>query len=198
MGTELWNIVDVEATCWRGSPPPGSANEIIEIGLSVVDAATGERVSRHGLLVRPGRSEVSPFCTELTGITPEMVEGAVDFAEACRWLVAEHRSAERPWASWGDYDRRQFERQCAMTGVGYPFGGRHVNAKRVFGEAYGMRKRPPGMARALDAAGLPLEGRHHRGEDDAWNIAALVAHLVDRGVWPGAEAADAGDPVPTA
>ncbi|GGM19564.1 hypothetical protein GCM10010129_74870 [Streptomyces fumigatiscleroticus] len=30
-------------------------------------------------------------------------------------------------------------------------------------------------------AGLPLEGRHHRGEDDAWNIAALVLDLVERG-----------------
>jgi inhibitor of KinA sporulation pathway (predicted exonuclease) len=33
-------------------------------------------------------------------------------------------------------------------------------------------------------AGLPLEGRHHRGEDDAWNIAALVLDLLDRGAWP--------------
>ncbi|MFL1380234.1 MULTISPECIES: exonuclease domain-containing protein [unclassified Nocardiopsis] len=198
MANGLWNIVDVEATCWRGSPPPGSANEIIEIGLSVVDAATGERVSRHGLLVRPGRSEVSAFCTELTGITPEMVEDAVTFEEACRWLAAEHASAERPWASWGDYDRRQFERQCAMTGVAYPFGDRHVNAKRVFAELHGMRKKMPGMARALDTAGLPLEGRHHRGEDDAWNIAALVGHLVERDAWPTARAADTGEPAPTA
>ncbi|CAL9532227.1 hypothetical protein SUDANB121_04080 [Nocardiopsis dassonvillei] len=187
MGTELWNIVDVEATCWRGAPPPGSANEIIEIGLSVVDAASGERVSRHGLLVRPGRSEVSAFCTELTGITPEMAAGGVTFAEACRWLVEEHGAAGRPWASWGDYDRRQFERQCAMTGVAYPFGGRHVNAKRVFAELHGMRRKAPGMARALDVAELPLEGRHHRGEDDAWNTAALVGYLVARDAWPGAE-----------
>ncbi|GAA2642620.1 hypothetical protein [Nonomuraea recticatena] len=35
-----------------------------------------------------------------------------------------------------------------------------------------------GMAQALQVAGLPLEGRHHRGEDDAWNIAALTLHLV--------------------
>jgi inhibitor of KinA sporulation pathway (predicted exonuclease) len=42
-----------------------------------------------------------------------------------------------------------------------------------------------GMARALAHAGLPLEGRHHNGADDAWNIAALVLTLVDAGVWPG-------------
>jgi inhibitor of KinA sporulation pathway (predicted exonuclease) len=34
-----------------------------------------------------------------------------------------------------------------------------------------------GMARALTHAGIPLEGRHHNGADDAWNIAALVLRL---------------------
>ncbi|WP_223839461.1 3'-5' exonuclease family protein [Saccharopolyspora pogona] len=43
-----------------------------------------------------------------------------------------------------------------------------------------------GMARALDRAGLPLEGRHHNGADDAWNIAALVLHIIDHDSWPGA------------
>lgn len=59
----------------------------------------------------------------------------------------------------------------------------HTNAKAVFTEAHGLRRRP-GMARALEIAGLPLEGRHHRGVDDAWNIAALVLWLADRGAWP--------------
>lgn len=79
-------------------------------------------------------------------------------------------------ASWGDYDRNQFTRQCKAANVDYPFSRDHTNAKAVFTEAHGLRKRP-GMAQALDIAGPPLEGRHHRGEDDAWNIAALVLHL---------------------
>jgi inhibitor of KinA sporulation pathway (predicted exonuclease) len=29
-------------------------------------------------------------------------------------------------------------------------------------------------------SGLPLEGTHHRGDDDAWNIAALLADLLAR------------------
>ena len=65
----------------------------------------------------------------------------------------------------------------------YPFGRRHVNAKVVFTSARGLRKRP-GMARALDIVGLPLEGRHHRGEDDAWNIAALILGLHSCRQWP--------------
>ncbi|MHB9848378.1 exonuclease domain-containing protein [Streptomyces krungchingensis] len=179
----LLNVIDVEATCWEGQPPPGAVSEIIEIGLTVVDLGTGERVEKHRLLVAPARSAVSPFCTELTGLTQEEVAAGVGFTEACRILAARHRAGERPWASWGDYDRHQFTRQCGATGTTYPFGHRHTNAKAVFTDAHGLRKRP-GMAQALRVAGLPLEGRHHRGEDDAWNIAALILGLVERGAWP--------------
>ncbi|SFN46773.1 exonuclease domain-containing protein [Nocardia asteroides NBRC 15531] len=178
----LLNVVDVEATCWDGTVPAGQSSEIIEIGLTVVDLQRRERVSRHGILVRPQRSVVSAFCTELTGLTQEQVGGGVPFAEACALLVSEFDAAARPWASWGDYDRKQFRAQCAAGGVRYPFGGRHTNAKQVFAEAYGLRKRP-GMAQALPIAGLPLEGRHHRGEDDAWNIGALVVDVLGREGW---------------
>ncbi|AGM07164.1 hypothetical protein AORI_4580 [Amycolatopsis keratiniphila] len=183
----LLNVIDVEATCWEGQPPAGSVNEIIEIGLTVVDVSAGRRVSRHRVLIRPVRSTVSDFCTELTGLTQAEVERGVSFGEACRILVEEYEAGERPWASWGEYDRRQFARQSQADGVAYPFGypaeRTHTNAKAVFAAVYGLRKKP-GMDRALQIAGLPLEGRHHRGEDDAWNIAALVLDLVGRGAWP--------------
>ncbi|MGW7362533.1 exonuclease domain-containing protein [Streptomyces sp. NPDC054841] len=176
---DLLNVVDVEATCWEGQPPPGSVSEIIEIGLTVVDLRAGERIARHRILVRPVRSTVGAFCTELTGLTQAEVDTGVEFAEACRILAAEHGAGARPWASWGDYDRNQFTRQCRATGTPYPFGRRHINVKAAFTEAHRLRKRP-GMAEALRIAGLPLEGRHHSGEDDAWNIAALVLSLEDR------------------
>lgn len=179
----MLNVVDIEATCWEGQPRPGQVNEIIEIGLTVVDLATLERVERHSILVKPQRSTVSPFCTELTSLTQQDVDGGVSFAEACRQLAKEHQAGQRGWASWGDYDRKQFTRQCQATGTPYPFGQQHVNAKLVFTEANGLRKRP-GMAQALEVAGLPLEGRHHRGEDDAWNIAALILQLAKQGSWP--------------
>jgi inhibitor of KinA sporulation pathway (predicted exonuclease) len=179
----LLNVVDVEATCWAGEPPPGQSAEIIEIGLTVVDPARRARLDRHRILVRPERSAVGEFCTELTGLTQADVDAGVSFAEACEILTAEHATTRRGWASWGDYDRRQFEYQCAATPAAYPFGLRHLDAKARFAHAYRLT-RPVGMAHALALAGLPLEGRHHRGDDDAWNISALVLHLIARGAWP--------------
>ncbi|MFC4909865.1 exonuclease domain-containing protein [Actinomadura gamaensis] len=177
------NVVDVEATCWKGPRPKDQVSEIIEIGLCVVDLRTRERVEKHRVLVRPERSRVSEFCTELTGLTQEEVDTGVSFPEACALLEREHLAHMRAWASWGDYDRKQFERQTAAVGVRYPFGRRHVNAKALWAEAHGLRRKL-GMAGALEHAGLPLEGRHHSGADDAWNIAALVLRLVQRGAWP--------------
>ena len=172
----LLNVVDVEATCWEGDPPPGMANEIIEIGLATIDVDSWKRVEKHQIPVRPERSEVSAFCTQLTGLTAEVVGSGVSFAEACELLTTQYGAAERVWMSWGDYDRKQFVRQCEATGVAYPFGPIHVNAKARFADVRRL-KRGPGMSRALDLAGLPLEGRHHSGADDAWNIAALIVQL---------------------
>jgi inhibitor of KinA sporulation pathway (predicted exonuclease) len=189
----LLNVVDVEATCWAGRPPSGQVNEIIEIGLTVVDLDTRERVAKHRILVRPQRSEVSAFCTQLTGLTQAEVDTGVSFAEACQTLAKDHRAGKLGWASWGDYDRKQFTRQCDATNVTYPFGQRHINAKATFAQAYGL-PRPVGMAQALKIAELPLEGRHHRGDDDAWNIAKLVLLLANRGAWPGVKGAIPGIP----
>lgn len=178
----LINVVDVEATCWEGQPPPGQVSEIIEVGLTVVDLGEGARLGKHRILVRPRRSTVSAFCTELTSLTPQEVGTGVTFPEACEILAKDHDAGSRPWASWGDYDRNQFTRQCRHSNTEYPFSRHHTNAKLRFTEAHHLRTRP-GMARALELAGLPLEGRHHRGDDDSWNIAALILHLRANNAW---------------
>jgi inhibitor of KinA sporulation pathway (predicted exonuclease) len=165
-------VVDVEATCWEGPPPEGQTNEIIEIGVCELDVRTAERVSKHSILVRPERSTVGPFCTSLTTLTQEQVSQGVTFVEACRLLRKDFDAQNRVWASYGDYDRKQFQRQGT-----YPFGPRHVNVKTLFALTRAL-PREVGMAQAMELAGLPLEGTHHRGDDDAWNIAALFGTIL--------------------
>lgn len=170
-------VVDVEATCWRGAPPAGQENEIIEIGICPLDTRLREIGEPRGILVRPTRSAVSPFCTELTGITPEEVETGIPFAEACSLVSREFGAKQRVWASYGDYDRRQFERQCAAFGCGYPFGPTHLNVKTFAALTLGL-PHEEGMAETLARLNLLLEGRHHRAPDDARNIATILAHIL--------------------
>lgn len=170
-------VIDLESTCWQGAPPKGEVSDIIEVGLCLLDVASLERSEKRSILVRPERSSVSPFCTELTTLTQAQVSGGVSLAEACQLLRDEYRSRDRLWASFGDYDRRQFERCCAELGVPYPFGPGHLNVKTLLAVSLGLT-REHGLARALEALGLELEGTHHRGHDDAWNIAAILAKLL--------------------
>jgi inhibitor of KinA sporulation pathway (predicted exonuclease) len=170
-------VIDVESTCWEGRTPAGQESEIIEIGLCLLDVGTLQREEKHSVLVRPERSTVSAFCTSLTTLTQADVEGGVSLREACQTLADTFNAKRRTWASYGDYDRRQFERTCRAQGVPYPLGTSHVNVKNLFALAHGLR-REVGMARALSMLGLPLEGTHHRGGDDAYNIAGILAVLL--------------------
>lgn len=172
-------VVDIEATCWKGTPPPEEQNEIIEVGVCLLDLASLVREGKQGILVQPTRSAVSPFCTRLTSITPEMAAGGVSFAAACEALREVCLSPQRLWGSWGDYDRKMFETQCASFGVAYPFSDRYVNLKTFFVQTLSLKK-SVGMARAMKMTGFPMEGTHHRGGDDAWNIAQLVAYVLGK------------------
>ncbi len=173
-------VIDVESTCWEGAPPDGEESEIVEVGVCALDVASGERTGREDILVRPARSHVSPFCTGLTTLTQEQVDAGVSFADACARLQRAYGTKDRVWASYGDYDRRQFERQCAAFGVPYPFGPGHLNVKTLFALVHAL-PREVGMDGALELLGLPLEGRRHRAHDDAWNIARILSRLLATG-----------------
>ena len=170
-------VIDIEATCWQGDPPPGEESEIIEIGLCELDVATGERGDPRAVLIQHQRSELSDFCQQLTTLTPDMLSGGRTFEQACALLVDGYRSRQRTWASYGDYDRLQFQLQCQERGIPYPFGRSHINVKNLLALHLNL-KREVDLQRGMRLLGLPFEGTIHRGVDDAWNIAAMLARML--------------------
>jgi inhibitor of KinA sporulation pathway (predicted exonuclease) len=172
-------IIDFEATCCDRGSIPREETEIIEVGAVLVDAGTLRIVGELALFVRPVRHpQLTAFCTELTSITQAQVDGGVPLADA----VAKLREWASPYdnvlfCSWGDYDRNQLIRECRFNGIEYPLGDEHLNLKREFSAVRGTTRRF-GMAAALRAAGIPLEGTHHRGIDDARNMAKLLPSIV--------------------
>lgn len=171
-------VIDIEATCWPGAPPEGQESEIIEIGICPLDVATGERLEKRSILVKPQRSKVSEFCTELTGLTQKQLhKRGTSFEKACALLEREYLSKKRLWASYGDYDRNQFKRQCEAARVGYPFSPGHINVKSLVGVVHALPYEV-GLTRALEMMGLEMEGTQHRGSDDAWNIAKVLSRLL--------------------
>ncbi len=174
-------VIDVEATCWQEKiPPEGMFQEIIEVGICMVDLKTFEITDKESILVKPQNSNISSFCTKLTSITHEKVENlGISFEEACHKLLKKYDSRDTTWASWGDYDRIQFEKQCKRLNIPYPFGPTHINVKNLFSIVYKQEKEV-GMKKALQVLGLELDGIHHRGVDDAYNISKILVLLINK------------------
>jgi len=168
-------VVDVEATCWQGYPPKGQCRQIIEIGICFLDIKTHKISDNRSILVKPSYSKLSEFCTELTSLTQEVIDKkGIPLVDACSILKNEYNSNKCIWASYGDFDKNIFNENCRKEGVKYPFSKKHINVKLLFGLKQKLSK-DVGMARALKMLDIPLKGKHHRGVDDSFNIAHILA-----------------------
>ena len=169
-------VIDLEATCDDGDGLSASEMEIIEIG-AVWATAEGTVLDTFQALVRPVvRPQLTPFCRQLTNIQQADVDGAELFPAVAARLASFaqlHQAEGATWGSWGQFDAKQLSRDCERHGIKSPLAAfAHVNLKRRF--AKGRKIKEVGMARALQMVGLPLDGSHHRGLDDARNIAKLL------------------------
>jgi inhibitor of KinA sporulation pathway (predicted exonuclease) len=167
-------VVDLEATCDDLGSVPRHESEIIEIGCVLVDGETLAPIAEETMFVRPQLHPITPFCTRLTTITPAMVATAPAFPVAYRRLVELGEGAL--FCSWGNYDRNQLAADAARHGLAPPFAD-HWNLKEAFTRATNGA-RGSGMTAALRRLGLAPQGTHHRGIDDARNIARMLPFLV--------------------
>jgi inhibitor of KinA sporulation pathway (predicted exonuclease) len=175
---EFYLIVDVEATCSNEGAVPRHEMEIIEIGAVMQCSQTFEVQSEFQTFVHPVRHpELTEFCTELTGIIQSDIVKAPPYREALetmkQWMYA---FGDSLFCSWGDYDRKQFLQDCEFHRVAYPFRSGHLNLKAEFSSTLG-RKKKLGIADAVRLLGMEFEGSHHRGLDDARNVARIVRRV---------------------
>lgn len=174
-------VIDFEATCCDQGSVPRDAMEIIEFGAVMVDAADIRIVDEFQSFVRPVRHpRLTGFCTRLTSIRQADVDTAPGFPECVAafesWLSRHRHFA---FCSWGDYDRKQLQQDCDFHRIANPITAPHRNVKRLFSERRGMKK-TYGLSEAVASVGLAFSGTHHRGIDDARNIARLLPFVFDR------------------
>lgn len=175
---EYYLVIDFEATCCDQGSVPREHMEIIEFGAVMVEAASFKPVSEFQCFVRPVRHpKLTAFCTNLTSIRQQDVDSASTFQAAVgqfkAWL---YQYANFAFCSWGDYDLKQLRQDCDFHDVPYPISAPHINVKRVFSERQALSKKP-GLGQAMQMAGLSFSGTHHRGIDDARNIARLLPYV---------------------
>lgn len=177
--------VDFEATCDSDRTKiPRHESEIIEFGAVLVDTTTGERLLEFSRFVKPQiHPTLSAFCTELTTITQEQVDGGLTFPQACNHLELELDNvigdAPLTWVSWGQYDCNQLEADCKKHGIASPLDGvPHLNLKNA-AAAFGKRA-PHGLDSAVKGRGLQWHGTHHRGVDDAINVGNVLLNILGK------------------
>lgn len=174
-------IVDLEATCQNDEEKkqnPNFTNEIIEIGICKFNLKTLEVSDLEGVIVRPQKSVITKFCTELTTLTQADVDKGMTYLEAVDYIRGKYRPRDKGWASWGDYDRKQVKRNDDLYGnKSALFSETHTNLKHQFAMLNGYTKEF-GVEKALSILGLSFEGTAHRGIDDVKNIARIWKALL--------------------
>lgn len=152
--------------------------EIIEFGC-VVSRLDGTIVDSRSFMVRPQiHPELSEFCTQLTSITQSDVDASPVYKEAVpqidKWLKDYQFYA---WGSWGNYDKNQIDAEYRRYNLAPDFFSRpHINIKQRWRQGK-VSSRNAGLDNALKYHGLSFEGTHHRGIDDALNIARLLPFI---------------------
>jgi inhibitor of KinA sporulation pathway (predicted exonuclease) len=154
--------------------------ETIEIGAVRLAGPAGPSQDEFARFVRPLASPVlTEFCVRLTGITQSEVDGAAPFPAVLADFVAWAGPEPLTWCSWGAYDLRQLQADCARHGGEFPAAlERHVNLKQAFADLEHVPQ--CGMRAALARYEIAIAGRHHRALDDARNIAALAMRVLPR------------------
>eukprot|EP00796_Vickermania_ingenoplastis_P005540 gene5540-3996_t len=206
---DAYVVLDFEATCEKGKRLHDQ--EIIEFPLVVVDAKQAEVVTQFQRYVRPQiRPQLSPFCTELTGIPQAAVDQAEAFPTVARKALSFLKSCHLEedgvpgrrfcFVTCGDWDLRTMlpqqysisERLLANApGETLPALSsnwrRWCNIKHFASTALasgGTRRHFGGIMELLAALGLPHQGRLHSGLDDCINIASIVCEFLRRGLPP--------------
>jgi 3'-5' exoribonuclease 1 len=178
---DYYLVLDLEATCCDQRTIKRCEMEIIEIGAVMVEPGNLKVIDEFQTFIKPVRHPVlTEFCKSLTSITQAQVDQAPSYPEAIallqKWLSNYPHGV---FGSWGDYDRIQFEQDSKFHQVPFPIAYPHVNLKRLFSDTQGLARRY-GMAKALKLVKIPLGGTHHRGIDDARNIAKLLPYILGR------------------
>ena len=172
-------VFDLEATCWDGYDK--SQNETIEIGAVLVNE-NKEIVSEFQSFIRPLKFPIlSEFCKELTSIKQSDVDSAPFFSEVIEDFKKWFKSEEEPYVlcSWGIYDKKQFESDCQLHGIDDAWTSPHRNLKQQYGKFKAL-PRAIGMKNAIINENMKIDGTHHRGIDDARNIAKIFIKYFDQ------------------
>ncbi|RKO90905.1 hypothetical protein BDK51DRAFT_31388 [Blyttiomyces helicus] len=188
--------LDLEATCDENYADPSlirvprDKGEIIELSWAVVSVHERVIVYQSQSYVKPENTEVTPFCTQLTGITKEILDEKGDTlrkaVDTLTNFIQTHPQSAFCLITHGEWDLRyQLTRECREKGIPLPpYLGVYFDCvqevNRVLSVVAGVPRTVGsstllGLSKALN---IQHEGRVHSGIDDALTVARITIALL--------------------
>uniref|UniRef100_A0A0B6ZB36 Exonuclease domain-containing protein n=1 Tax=Arion vulgaris TaxID=1028688 RepID=A0A0B6ZB36_9EUPU len=184
---DFFLILDFEATC--DNRQQLIPQEIIEFPVLKFNARTQTVDSVYHHYVLPQyHPQLTPFCTELTGIVQDMVNDQPELLHILQsfdeWMLTENllnSQVKSVFVTCGDWDlKTMLPKQCTVLNVGHKnYFHKWINIKKSFADVTGTF--PKGMMDMLTHLGLKHVGRVHSGIDDCYNISNILKALLQKG-----------------
>ena len=180
-------VLDFEATCDKPQIHP---QEIIEFPILKLNGRTMEIESTFHMYVQPVvHPQLTPFCTELTGIIQAMVDGQPSLQQVLErvdeWMAKEgllDPNVKSIFVTCGDWDLKvMLPGQCHYLGLPVAdYFKQWINLKKAYSFAMGCWPKN-GLLDMNKGLSLQHIGRPHSGIDDCKNIANIMKTLAYRG-----------------
>ena len=168
-------IVDLESTERMYEFNNSNIGEIIEIG--AVKIENNKIVDSFDIFIKPEYTKLTPFISDLTSIIQKEIESAYFFKEAYKifndWI---DKPEDYVFISCGNYDYNQLKTICNLHNISFNDFNNHLNLKELHAKKNNYKKHKS-MKKMLDYDNIKLEGNHHRGIDDAYNLAKIFINL---------------------
>jgi inhibitor of KinA sporulation pathway (predicted exonuclease) len=170
-------VFDLEATSNQededSRPEFQENNFIIQVGAVLLDKDLNA-ISHFSTLVRP-EEPVTPFITQLTGITQEEVDNALYWSSMSKvfeqWISDHVPIKSVRLCAWGNYFDINLLRKCyAHYKMQYPFSGTCFDIKTLamlWCSLSNRRTDKLGVQKVMEHMGMNPDGRYHNAYVDA-------------------------------
>ncbi len=171
------NCFDLEMCCWKDKSETGKkTGEIIEIGLCKIDLEKGSIIKRAQYYVKPEVDEISPFCTNLTGITPAKIsKQGRPLKDVLKSIENKFGGNNSTFLAWGLDDQVLFQ-ECINKGLKQPFKN-YINLALI-DRVLNRRKSKISMTEVMKENNIDFLGNLHSGYDDAYNLGRLALKIL--------------------
>jgi inhibitor of KinA sporulation pathway (predicted exonuclease) len=163
----------------------GSVPKIIQVGIAIGSIDDQENIKTFSWYLNP-QEDITPFITQLTGITDDMVQNQSvtheTLAEELGALLTANNVFVNP-ITWGQNDNLELLQEFKERDINFPFFGRRIiDVKTTYGFLEQVNGRSPsgGLRKSMNRYKCPFIGESHRADVDALNTLRFYFHLLNR------------------